>query len=150
MSVFFNYRYEEKNSHLEKMSCILIKDVGYQITFLVSFLQSTRICDVLRDLVSFVQFKKREKHPWWSVIFSKITGSKLSCNASDMLLNPDIVEDNFSNASSFIPAATSRNHEINQYKKNPMICTSYVELLLLREWNYENEFNSRDLNGLGM
>ena len=124
--------------------------MGYQITFLVSCLQSTRIRDVLRDLVSFVQFKKREKHPWWSVIFSKVTGSKLSLNASDMLLNPDIVEDNFSNVSSFIPALTSRNHEINQYKKNPMICTSYVELLLLREWNYENEFNSRDLNGLGM
>ena len=22
--------------------------------------------DVLRDLVPFVQFKKHEKHPWWS------------------------------------------------------------------------------------
>ena len=95
MSYFFNYRYEEKNYYLEKNSCILIKDVGYQITFLVSCLQSTRICDVLRDLVSFVQFKKREKHQWWSVIFSKVTGSKLSRNASDMLLNPDIVEDIF-------------------------------------------------------
>ena len=27
------------------------------------------MCDVLRDLVSFVQFKKREKHPWRSVTF---------------------------------------------------------------------------------
>ena len=26
-----------------------------------------RICDALRDLVPFVQFKKREKHPWKSV-----------------------------------------------------------------------------------
>ena len=25
------------------------------------------ICDVLRDLVPFVQFKKREKHSWTSV-----------------------------------------------------------------------------------
>ena len=25
------------------------------------------ICDALRDLVAFVQFKKREKHPWRSV-----------------------------------------------------------------------------------
>ena len=24
------------------------------------------ICDALRDLVPFVQFKKREKHPWRS------------------------------------------------------------------------------------
>ena len=28
-------------------------------------------CDALRDLVPFVQFKKREKHPWKSVTFSK-------------------------------------------------------------------------------
>ena len=26
------------------------------------------ICDALRDLVPFVQFKKREKHPWRSVL----------------------------------------------------------------------------------
>ena len=32
------------------------------------------ICDVLRDLVPFVQFKKREKHPWRSVNFSKVAG----------------------------------------------------------------------------
>ena len=31
------------------------------------------ICDVLRDLVSFVQIKKREKHPWRSVTFSTVT-----------------------------------------------------------------------------
>ena len=30
------------------------------------------VCDVLRDLVPFVQFKKREKHPWRSVTFSKV------------------------------------------------------------------------------
>ena len=27
------------------------------------------VCDALRDLVPFVQFKKREKHPWRSVNF---------------------------------------------------------------------------------
>ena len=32
------------------------------------------ICDALYDLVPFVQFKKREKHPWSSVTFSKVTG----------------------------------------------------------------------------
>ena len=31
------------------------------------------ISDALRDLVTFVQFKKREKHPWKSVSFSKAT-----------------------------------------------------------------------------
>ena len=29
--------------------------------------------DALRSLVPFVQFKKREKHPWRSLTFSKIT-----------------------------------------------------------------------------
>ena len=28
--------------------------------------------DVLRDLVPFVQFKKREKHPWRNVTFNKV------------------------------------------------------------------------------
>ena len=28
--------------------------------------------DTLRGLVPFVQFKKREKHPWRSVTFSKV------------------------------------------------------------------------------
>ena len=32
------------------------------------------ICDALRDLIPFVQFKKREKHPWRSVNFSKVAG----------------------------------------------------------------------------
>ena len=32
------------------------------------------VCDVFRDLVPFVQFKKREKHLWRSVIFSKVAG----------------------------------------------------------------------------
>ena len=30
--------------------------------------------DALSDLVAFVQFKKREKHPWRSVNFSKVAG----------------------------------------------------------------------------
>ena len=30
-------------------------------------------CDALRNLVPFAQFKKREKHPWRSITFSKLT-----------------------------------------------------------------------------
>ena len=37
----------------------------------------TDICDTLRDLVIFVQFKKREKHSWRSVNFSKVAGFSL-------------------------------------------------------------------------
>ena len=33
-------------------------------------------CGALRDLVPFVQFKKREKHSWRSVNFSKVAGFK--------------------------------------------------------------------------
>ena len=32
------------------------------------------ICGALRDLVPFVPFKKREKHQWRSVNFSKVAG----------------------------------------------------------------------------
>ena len=35
---------------------------------------SENICDALRNLLPFVQFKKREKHPWRSVTFSKVAG----------------------------------------------------------------------------
>ena len=35
------------------------------------------ICGAFRDLVPFVQFKKREKHPWRSVTFCKVSGFSL-------------------------------------------------------------------------
>ena len=31
-------------------------------------------CDALHDLVPFVRFKKREKHPWKNVVFGKVAG----------------------------------------------------------------------------
>ena len=35
----------------------------------------------MSDLVAFVQFKKREKHPWRSVNFSKVAGFQIeACN----------------------------------------------------------------------
>ena len=36
--------------------------------------KSSSICDELRDLLPFVQFKKREKHPWRNATFSKVAG----------------------------------------------------------------------------
>ena len=41
-------------------------------TQMVKTSSSTSKLDALRDLVSFVQFKKRKKHPWRSVTFSKV------------------------------------------------------------------------------
>ena len=35
---------------------------------------SRNICDVLCNLAPFVEFKKREKHPWRSDTFSKVAG----------------------------------------------------------------------------
>ena len=35
------------------------------------------ICGALRDLVPFVQFKKREKHPWRGATFRKIADFSL-------------------------------------------------------------------------
>ena len=48
----------------------------FQNYWLFSLCQFFYSCfsDALRDLVSFVQFKKREKHPWRSVTFSKVAG----------------------------------------------------------------------------
>ena len=43
--------------------------------FQFSRIDSKFSCDVLRDLVAVVQFKKREKHPWRSVTLGKDAGS---------------------------------------------------------------------------
>ena len=32
------------------------------------------MCDALRDLVPFIQFKKPKKHPWRNFTFSKVAG----------------------------------------------------------------------------
>ena len=42
--------------------------------------------DALRDLVSFAQFKKREKFPWMSVTFSKVAGFSLQQYHSSMCI----------------------------------------------------------------
>ena len=78
----------------------MFKDYGLSvtvtsnITFFVDFLNATLnlktnsyqpfrkpnsdpICGALRDLVAFVLFKKREKHPWKGVNFSKVAGFSL-------------------------------------------------------------------------
>ena len=49
---------------------------------LVSYLLIRKIiiCDTLRDLVPFVQFKKREKHPRRSVTFSKAVSYRRLCS----------------------------------------------------------------------
>ena len=43
-------------------------------------------CDALHDFVSFVQFKKCEKHPWRSVNFSKVARFSLINRVPNMSL----------------------------------------------------------------
>ena len=57
----------------------------YNVNFTISYYHAHKlhICDALRDLVPFLQLKKREKHPWRSVTFSKVAGHVfLSCTNS--------------------------------------------------------------------
>ena len=42
---------------------------AFLANFQHGFLKILKICDALRNLVYFVQFKNREKHSWKSVIF---------------------------------------------------------------------------------
>ena len=51
-------------------------DVRYYVNYKVKNSVLKRHYSALRDLVAFVQFKKREKHPWWSVNFSKVADFK--------------------------------------------------------------------------
>ena len=41
---------------------------------LQEYVISKNYCDALRNLLPFVQFKKREKHPWKNATFSKVSG----------------------------------------------------------------------------
>ena len=45
-------------------------------------------CDALRDFVPFVQFKKREKHPWRIVTFRKVAGFKHPWRSVTLSLQP--------------------------------------------------------------
>ena len=47
---------------------------GKAILEQILWIAERKKCDYLRDLLPFVQFKKREKHPWRSISFSKVTG----------------------------------------------------------------------------
>ena len=44
------------------------------LTTEVSPSTSHTICDALHDFISFIQFKKHEKYPWWNVTISKVSG----------------------------------------------------------------------------
>ena len=53
------------------------KVIRYVIGFCACNVLTAFIFGALRDLVPFLQFKKREKHPWRSVNFSKVSDFSL-------------------------------------------------------------------------
>ena len=57
--------------NLQKQGSSIISNV---LSLVMTYVLVIRMCDALRDLVPFVQFKRREKHPWRSVNFSKVAG----------------------------------------------------------------------------
>ena len=59
------------------------------------------ICDALRYLVPFVQFKKREKHARRSVTFSKVAGSNNNKMNSKMKMR-----------NAYVPHVSNRNSKI--------------------------------------
>ena len=52
--------------------------------------------DALRDLVPFAQFKKSEKDPWKSLIFSKVGGFKSKVQVAQRITYSENVSDIFS------------------------------------------------------
>ena len=57
-----------------KLTWVFLAYRGVSASHSIIIDEAFSICDVLRDLVTFVQFKKREKHPWRTVTFSKVAG----------------------------------------------------------------------------
>ena len=55
-----------------KLYAKLHMDIKLPNNVLIITLAFIIVCDAMRDLVLFVQFKKREKHPWRSVTFSNV------------------------------------------------------------------------------
>ena len=60
--------------YMHSIPAVLLRNIISLPTKSHLLLSCKFICDALRDLVPFVQFKKREKHPWRSVNFSKDAG----------------------------------------------------------------------------
>ena len=55
---------------------MMLKSPSLLFHFMLLLGSFINICDVLRDLVPFVQFEKREKHPWKSVTFGSCNFTK--------------------------------------------------------------------------
>ena len=63
--------------------------IAWIIFSLLGIISIFHYCGAVRDLIQFAQFKKREKHPWRSVTFSKVAGWSL---VSPMFLSSSLPE----------------------------------------------------------
>ena len=68
---------------INKQSTVLDLLKAIELLQKVKSNQNKLICGAFRDLVAFVQFKKREKHPWKSVNFSKVAGFSRFLNCTN-------------------------------------------------------------------
>ena len=65
---------QQTQQTLDLQHCLTNSFQIFTIAVIQKFDEISNICGALRDLVAFVQFKKRKKHPWRSVTFSKVAG----------------------------------------------------------------------------
>ena len=72
------------------LSVVSSTKVFFWLSYFLTRIPCYTICDALRDFVQFVQFKKREKHPWKSVNFSKIADFIYPLKTSEKLLFSDV------------------------------------------------------------
>ena len=78
------YKYLHANHELirNQVQCISLLFLLVTLNTDMSVGFTLSIFDALRNLVPFVQFEKREKQPWMSVTFSKVTGFNLQLNSN--------------------------------------------------------------------
>ena len=89
------------------------------------FMNYSIICDALRDLEPFVQFKNREKHPWRSATFSAEACNFTKSNTRPRFLNCT----NCTKSRSFLFAKTNNFQFIGIYIFQFMFLNPTVELL---------------------
>ena len=76
--LYFKEFTKEKGRYLstEEKWHLLGQDIIFTYSFFF-FALCHYVFDALRDLVTFVQYKKRQKHPWRSFTLSKLAGFRL-------------------------------------------------------------------------
>ena len=78
----------EENSRKKRSSfdfVTLYTSISHEICFMIN-ITYYYMCGALRDLVPFVQFKKREKHPWCFLNCAHATKSRNATHILSLLI----------------------------------------------------------------